>query len=158
MADIRSSTNSPASFGRRIGADVKYLVCREMCIPGKARVTLTFPLSPQQSSTWRQLFAQTRVQIPGAAPAAWNLSAKADPQYFSLSVTTASKIRAATFFPLQAGQVDNSAPQGFISTANGFSLKLKKSDLLVQPVATLKGLLVLDSGRAYEVAVPVVSP
>jgi DsbC/DsbD-like thiol-disulfide interchange protein len=155
IAPIHPPANSPAGSGGRIGAEVKYIVCREMCIPGKARVTLSSPSSPQQSSAWRQLFAQTRAQLPKAAPAAWSLSAKADPQHFSLFVRTASKVRAATFFPLQAGQVDNSAAQEFASTSYGFRLKLKKSDLLVQPLARLEGLLVFGPGRAYQIAVPV---
>lgn len=155
MAPIEQSASSPASSTPGIGADVKYIVCREMCIPGKARVTLSSPSSPQQSSVWRQLFEQTRARLPRAAPAAWKLSAKADEEHFILSVRTESQVHAATFFPLEAGQIENSAPQSFAATANGFRLKLKKSDLLVKPVATLKGLLVFGPGRAFEIAVPV---
>jgi len=154
MATIQPG-NSPASSTPAIGANVKYIVCREMCIPGRAHVTLASPSSPQQSSAWHELFEQTRAQIPRAAPAKWKLSAKADPEYFNLFVRTATKVDAVTFFPLEAGQIDNSAPQGFVSTADGFRLKLRKSDLLVKPVATLKGLLVLGLGRAFEIVVPV---
>jgi DsbC/DsbD-like thiol-disulfide interchange protein len=154
MASIERA-HSQASSPQAIGANVKYIVCREMCIPGGAHVTLASPSSPQQSSAWRQLFEQTRAQIPRAAPAKWKLSAKAGPEYFNLFVGTASKVDAVTFFPLEAGQIDNSAPQGFASTAAGFRLKLRKSDLLLKPVATLKGLLVLGLGQAFEIAVPV---
>lgn len=154
MASIQPAY-SPAGSTEAIGADVQYIVCREMCIPGSAHVTLASPSSQQQSSAWRQLFEQTGEQIPRAAPAKWKLSAKAGPESFDLFVRTASKVDAVTFFPLEAGQIDNSAPQSFVSTATGFRLTLKKSDLLVKPVATLKGLLVLGPGQAFEIAVPV---
>lgn len=154
MASIQPA-HSPEGSTEAIGANVKYIVCREICIPGRAHVTLASPSSPQQSSAWRQLFEQTGAQIPRAAPAKWKLSAKAAPEYFDLFVRTASKVDAVTFVPLESGQIDNSAPQGFASTADGFRLKLMKSDQLIKPVATLKGLLVLGPGQAFEIAVPV---
>jgi DsbC/DsbD-like thiol-disulfide interchange protein len=155
MASVEAPATPAASSTQEIGADVKYIVCREMCIPGMAHVALSSPASPQQSSAWRQLFEQTTAQIPRSAPGMWKLSAKSDPEYFNLFVRTASRVNAVTFFPLEAGQIDNSAPQGFTSTENGFRLKLKKSDLLVKPVPTLKGLLVFGPDHAFEIAVPV---
>jgi DsbC/DsbD-like thiol-disulfide interchange protein len=155
-----AARSMPAISTQAISADVKYIVCREMCIPGKAHLTLSSPSSAPQSSAqqfteWRQLFDQTRGQIPKPAPKAWKLSAKADKDHFILSVRTDSKAHAATFFPLEPGQIENAAPQSFASTASGFRLSLKKSDLLVKPITSLKGLLVLGPGRAYEIDAPV---
>jgi len=159
-----TASSTPAVSTPAISADVKYIVCREMCIPGKAHLTLSSPSSAQQSSAqqfaaWRQLFEQTRVQIPKPAPKAWKLSARTgtgkDGDHFILSVQTDSKVHAATFFPLEPGQIENSAPQSFAPAANGFRLSLKRSDLLVKPITSLKGLLVLGPGRAYEIAAPV---
>jgi DsbC/DsbD-like thiol-disulfide interchange protein len=163
VTPIDPSASSAASSTPAISADVKYIVCREMCIPGKAHVTLSSPSSTQQSSAqqsteWRQLFEQTRALIPKPAPKAWKLSARTDikdKDHFILSVQTDSKVHAATFFPLEPGQIENSAAQSFASTANGFRLSLKKSDLLVKPITSLKGVLVLGPGPAYEVAAPV---
>ena len=159
MTPIDRSASSAASSTPAISADVKYIVCREMCIPGKAHLTLSSPSSAQQFAAWRQLFEQTRAQIPGPTPKAWTLSARTgtgkDKDRFILSVRTESKVHAATFFPLEPGQIENSASQGFAATANGFRLSLKKSDLLVKPIASLRGLLVLGPGRAFEIGAPV---
>jgi hypothetical protein len=57
--------------------------------------------------------------------------------------------------PLDPGEVENSAPQVFAPLNHGFRLTLQKSNLLVKPIATLRGLIVLDSGSAFEVAAPV---
>jgi len=163
-----AASSTPAISTQAISADVKYIVCREMCIPGKAHLTLSSPSSGQQTSAqqfteWHQLFEQTRAQIPKPAPKDWKLSARTgsdtnkdkNSDHFTLSVQTDSKVHAATFFPLEPGQIENSALQSFAPTANGFRLSLKKSDLLVKPITSLKGLLVLGPGRAYEIAAPV---
>ena len=160
MTPIERSASSAENSTPVIAADVKYIVCREVCIPAKAHLTLSSPSSAQQSTLWRQLFEQTRTQIPGPAPKAWKLSArtradKNDKDHFILAVRTESKVHAATFFPAEPGQIENSAPQDFAVTADGFRLSLKKSDLLVKPITSLKGLLVLGPGRAFEISAPV---
>jgi DsbC/DsbD-like thiol-disulfide interchange protein len=171
MTPIQRAAGSTAGSTSAISADVKYIVCREMCIPGKAHVALSSPSSGQQVSAqqspaqqfseWRQLFEQTRAQIPKPAPKAWKFSARAETgkdknnDHFILSVQTESKVHAATFFPFEPGQIENSAPQTFAATGDGFRLSLKKSDLLVKPITSLKGLLVLGPGRAYEITAPV---
>jgi DsbC/DsbD-like thiol-disulfide interchange protein len=176
MTPIERAAGSTAGSTPAVSADVKYIVCREMCIPGKAHVALSSPSSGQQSSLqqssvqqssaqqfseWRQLFEQTRAQIPKPAPKAWKFSARAETgkdknnDHFILSVQSESKVHAATFFPFEPGQIENSAPQTFAATAGGFRLSLKKSDLLVNPISSLRGLLVLGPGRAYEIAAPV---
>jgi DsbC/DsbD-like thiol-disulfide interchange protein len=166
MTPIQRAAGSTAGSTSAVSADVKYIVCREMCIPGKAHVALSSPLSGQQVSAqrfseWRQLFEQTRAQIPKPAPKAWKFSARTETgkdknnDRFILSVQTESKVHAATFFPFEPGQIENSAPQTFAATGDGFRLSLKKSDLLVKPISSLKGLLVLGPGRAYEITAPV---
>ncbi|HEY6301922.1 MAG TPA: protein-disulfide reductase DsbD domain-containing protein [Terriglobales bacterium] len=162
MTPIERSASSAANSTPVIAADVKYIVCREVCIPGRAHLTLSSPSSARQLNQWHQLFEQTRTQIPGPAPKAWKLSARTgadnnnnNKDHFILSVRTESKVHAATFFPAEPGQIENSAPQGFAVTADGFRLSLKKSDLLVKPITSLKGLLVLGPGRAFDIAAPV---
>lgn len=44
-----------------IHADVEWLACKDLCVPGKAHLELTLPVSskPQALSTYAQLFQQT---------------------------------------------------------------------------------------------------
>lgn len=135
---------------------MKYIVCRDVCIPGKAHVTLSRPVSDDWAP-WRALFEQTRAQLPKPAPASWKVAAVSAKQHFILSVQATQHLSGASFFPLEPGQIDNSSPQDFAPTHNGFRLTLKKSDQLTKPITTLKGLIVLGPGRAFEVAAPVVS-
>jgi DsbC/DsbD-like thiol-disulfide interchange protein len=164
MAPIERAANSPAAAAvpvatLPIGADVRYVVCREVCIPGKAHLTLSLPAAggdpPADASEWHALFQQTRAQLPKAAPASWKVSAKQDKDHFMLTVRGAPEVKVASFLPLEADQIENSAGQVFMGSQTGFGLTLKKSEQLAKPVSTLRGLIVVGPGRAFEVAAPV---
>ena len=61
----------------------------------------------------------------------------------------------ATFFPLDADEIENAAPQPFsLARGGGFQLTLEKSQQLAKPVSVLRGLIVFPA-RAYEIAAPV---
>jgi DsbC/DsbD-like thiol-disulfide interchange protein len=151
MAPIRSPAKSAAAPVAGISADVKYVVCSEICIPGKAHLALSLPTS-NDLATRKTLFARTRARMPKAMPPDWRANATSDKNNFTLLVHGASRERSATFFPLTPGQIENSAPQRFESLADGFRLTLKKSDQFVAPARWLKGLLILGDGNSYEVA------
>ncbi len=141
-----------------LAADVSYLVCREICIPGKAHASLSLPLSggaSTQATQWQTLFQQTKAQLPKPALANWTVVARSSTDRFVLSVHTGTPVARVTFFPLEPNVVENSAPQEFAAAKTGFQLALKKSQLLTKPVAKLTGVLVLNGSRAYEIAAPV---
>jgi hypothetical protein len=124
-------------------------------------VTLPFPaagVTPKGAPGHRSLFEQTRGQLPKPLPAGWKVSVTQQNHHFLLSVRAGSQIiRGATFFPLEAGQIENSAPQAFIMTKSGFQLALRESNQLARPISVLNGVLLLDSGRAFELTAPVIS-
>jgi len=151
MAPIRSAAKSTAAPVTDISADVKYVVCSEICIPGKAHLTLSVP-TPNDLAARKALFERTRAELPKAMPPDWRANATSDKNNFTLLIHGASLEHSATFFPLTPGQIENSAPQKFESLADGFRLTLKKSDQFVAPARWLKGLLILGDGNSYEVA------
>jgi DsbC/DsbD-like thiol-disulfide interchange protein len=158
-APIERSEGAPVSSTTTIAAAVKYVVCREICIPGKAHLTLPLSatgLAEGQKSQWHALFEQTKVQIPKAAPAGWKVAADSNNENFILSVRTGRRMDSATFFPLESGEIDNSAAQVFAPNKDGFQLTLRKSDQLNKPLSNLRGLIVLGPGRAFEIAARVV--
>jgi DsbC/DsbD-like thiol-disulfide interchange protein len=156
MAPIERAASATAAAAIPVAADVKYVVCREVCIPGKAHLTLSLPAAggapPAGASQWHAIFESTRAQLPTSAPASWKISAASEKKYLVLSVQTETPVENATFFPLESGQIENSAPQTFRSTKNGFHLTIPESDQLVKPIWTLRGVLVLGPGRAYDIA------
>lgn len=138
-----------------LSANIRYLICREVCIPAKAQATLSVPTASGSAvASERELFRTTLENSPKAWPAGWKAQASDTGGFFLLSLEMGTSEPKATFFPLEEEQVDNAAAQGATSTPRGVQIKVKKSDQLRKPVSVLKGVVVLPNG-AYEVSAPV---
>jgi DsbC/DsbD-like thiol-disulfide interchange protein len=138
-------------------ADVKYIVCREICIPGKQHLSLVLSDSgAAQAKQWHDLFTQARAQLPRPLPGTWKITAESNGDKFELTVGGAGFTypNSATFFPQDPNVIDNSAPQGLGPFGKpGLRLTLKKSDQLSKQPERLRGVLVID-GRAYKIDSP----
>ena len=71
--------HAPSAIGDRsaeFGAEAKWLICREVCIPEHASLHLTLPVSSTTDVDQQhaQLFAKTDKLIPQPLPRAWNAS------------------------------------------------------------------------------------
>jgi DsbC/DsbD-like thiol-disulfide interchange protein len=153
-ADASFAAQGPA----QIGAEVKVLVCREMCIPGKAQVSLTLPVKaqpPVRDVQTAESFAAARKALPRPAPANWRISATDAKDSFVLFANVGRNVARADFFPLAESQVKDAASQQLVRTAGGFRLTLRKSDQLLKPIERLKGVLVLPGDRGYLIDVAV---
>ena len=145
----------------QLGAEVKVLVCREICIPGKAQLSLTLPIKsqpPVPDAQASDLFAAARKSLPQPAPRNWRFSVDDAKDSFVLSANLGHQVSQAVFFPLAESQIDNAAPQNLLPASAGFRLTLRKSDQLRKPTARLKGVLVLSAAQAYIIDVPLGSP
>ena len=136
-------------------AHVKWLACREICVPEKADVTLMLPVHParaKKSAAWEPLFAAASKALPKPLPLDWKAEAVATKDRFVLTLRTGKRISEAVFFPLEANQVENSSPQKVEPEDTGVRLTLIKSEQLLKPLASLKGVIVLSGGAAYLIA------
>jgi thiol:disulfide interchange protein DsbD len=148
---------SPAA----IGGEAKWLVCHEICIPGRARLSLALPVPPAdrgQVATWRQQIEAGRGRVPKPAPASWRPRVTAARDEFALTFTAAQPVKSATFFPIQVSQVKESAPQTVTIEGRGVTIRLKKSDQLVNEPKSLRGVVMLGSVEAYVVEALVAPP
>jgi thiol:disulfide interchange protein DsbD len=136
----------------KIAAQVKVLVCREMCIPGSAQLSLVLPVkseSPAPDARTRHLFIAARKSLPRPAPTNWKFKLDEEKGSFVLTANVGHEINQANFFPLAESQISNTAAQKLALTAAGFRLTLQKSDQLLKPIERLKGVLTFADGRAY---------
>ncbi len=141
-----------------VTANVTWLVCKDICIPAKAHVTLTLRARGAQrdkASSSSTLFVETEKSLPRTAPANWRITAISERDVFVLAVETGKRESAATFFPLEPEQIKNDAVQAATPFSRGVRLRLQKSDGLLKPIPVLRGVLVLGTGRAYKIAAPV---
>jgi thiol:disulfide interchange protein DsbD len=160
--DIRVAQNAP-SGPVALHAKADWLVCREVCIPGKAELEATRSISDGAGSSApvepdASLFARLGDRLPQAPPAAFKLGFQLAETGFRLTVLTGQKETQASFFPADENILDNPAPQKLTPTAKGLTLDLKKDPNLTNNPPQLRGVLELSNGRAYDIAAPAGAP
>jgi thiol:disulfide interchange protein DsbD len=139
-----------------IGAKVDWLVCREVCLPGKAELSATLqlvqgkPAVVSGSGVDAELFKRLAGTLPTQLPAGVKAVFQATQQGFRLGVETGHRESTAVFFPADQDILSNPAPQKVSPTAKGFVLDLQKDASLAANPAQLTGVLELTGGRAYE--------
>jgi DsbC/DsbD-like thiol-disulfide interchange protein len=152
MARIHSPGSAQIQGKVDLAANAKWLVCREICIPGKMRLSLTLPVQAAGKAPGparNQLFETARRRLPRPLPANWRVAASSEKDRFDLSIETGKPEAQAVFFPLAAEQIENSAPQIVTATKQGTRISLRKSEHLLKAVTTLNGVVVFSSGRAF---------
>jgi thiol:disulfide interchange protein DsbD len=157
---VHASSSYSVSAPVEFGVEVKWLVCREVCIPEQANLHLTLPASSAASLDRQhaQLFAKTDKLLPQPLPFGWKVSFTLAKDDFILNIRANKPIAQAEFFPLNPGQIDNPTVQKLQRSRTGATLTLKKSDLLVKPITVLRGILVMLGSPAYRIEAPVRQP
>ena len=152
IVPVHAEINLAAQPLAQLGAEIRVLVCREICVPGRTQLSLTLPIKSQPPAPdlrTQDLFAAARKEMPRPAPQNCKFSIDDAKDSFVLSANFGSQITQATFFPFAELQIDNSAPQTLQPLATGFRLTVRKSDRLLKPIERLKGVLVLPGNHAY---------
>ena len=144
-------------------ANVKWAVCRDVCIAGRAQLSLKLPVSSKaEAAPPKALFDRTRANLPRPAPRGWKTSAVSTKDSFVLTIrggATRIPMKAGVepgFFPLEKQQIENAAPQKFSASANTARFVLKKSEQLLKPVAVLNGVVSFGPGQSFFVEAPVI--
>ena len=152
--DLRaaSTAQKPISLAKAT-AHAHWLVCREVCLPGKAYLGLTLP--PQAGAATASLIADAIAREPVTLPAGYTVHISGTSDRLILATNTGKPEQAASFFPLDEFALRNAAEQGVTSTADGMQLTLERGDASDKIPARLQGVLELSDGRAYTIDAPV---
>ena len=149
----------PGGFGgagARFEARVAWLVCKEVCVPGEARLVLDLPVIAKtglQAAASRdaRLFEDMAQRTPDpASPLA--VQAYSRPGKVSLVFETPSGMQAissASYFPYAANLISPPAPQALMRTERGWRIDLVTTSDGATADGALDGLLWAD-GRALE--------
>ncbi len=150
----------------KVGAEVGWLMCREICVPGEAKLALELPQGDGAADSGvAGLFAAAEGAIPKAPEAlGWRVAA-ADLGGAAVRVQVAPKAAfpagaVLEFFPDTPEQVRHDAEQRTLAAGGGLGVDLPYSALAKGRVARLTGVAVVRDGSgkvvgAAEVDVPV---
>ncbi len=145
LADLKVPDTLPAG-GATISGKVRYLVCKDICIPEEADVSLTFGgESAGHPPAGAAAIERTRRALPIPLPGEAQYSV-AGPEKLALSATLEgfdlSRVKSARFFPFDWGHISNPAPQEFKVSGDRLDLAMVRGEAKSTPDA-LKGVLVL---------------
>ena len=151
---LLATLTPPATLGAgtvEIAADVDYLVCERVCIPGDAKLAVRVPAATDAarstaSPETERVFAEARSELPTPAP--WPVRFKSDGEVLRLALDApglrAETIRSTFFFPYDDMAVEHAAPQKVSVGEGGLTLELKRSALSTSPPTAANGVLVLE--------------
>ncbi len=147
----------PANGKAVLNAKVDWLVCREVCIPGKAQLDVERkamsapPISPSFVDADKQLIARLKDTLPKPLPPGMQSKFVPTAAGFSLTVLTGNREATAQFFPFDQNEIANAAPQVVTPLKNGVRIDIRKDENLQKAPGVLHGLVVLADRRAFEV-------
>jgi DsbC/DsbD-like thiol-disulfide interchange protein len=153
LTPVRANGPSTGGAAGQVAASVEWTVCSEVCLEGKARLSVSTP-APGSAAEQEKVLAGALARLPKPMPAAWRAHVEDTGSEFVLTVVTGRGESKATFFPETPEQVENDASQEIQSLRDGMRLRLRKSNGLLKPMGTLAGVLEIG-GKGYEIHAPV---
>ncbi|MHB1935653.1 MAG: protein-disulfide reductase DsbD family protein [Acidobacteriaceae bacterium] len=129
-----------------------FLVCSNVCIPGKAELEHTVPVTSQPGATnptTGRLFLAAERALPRALSLGVSVQVQQTKTAFVIRLTGKS-VRSAEFYPYDQNLIANAASQIVQPQSDGLWITVKKTQGLQQVPATLHGLLKLPDGTAYQ--------
>jgi thiol:disulfide interchange protein len=136
-------------------AEARWLVCKDVCIPGKAELSLRLPVrdTAQQDERWAAAFTRAHAQLPRVVD--WPARFSAGDGDFSLAVDAAELEGAEhiELFPLAGDLVAHSAPQRIERDGRTLRLSQALSPYFLQAPETVDAVLVIasETTRAYQI-------
>ncbi len=145
---LLSEIKTPASIEGpevTLKAEVGWLACKEICLPGEASVTLSLPVTaetPEADERNKDLFSVTRSHLPVTEPA-WGVKVESSWGKFKLQFAALAQLESAEFFPIEKRVVELSANQDFKKTKEGYELMLVRAKDFDKSIKQFQGVLVV---------------
>jgi len=140
----------------RIDAKVDWLVCREVCIPGKAHLGLNLTVVPGPTAPIEPVGAvgEALGLIPAPLPPDMKFTALGGKKDFVFTLTTGERETDAEFYPFDQEQIANAADQRVEPLSDGVRLRVARAPELTKLPTQIHGVLKLNDELAYEVTAP----
>jgi thiol:disulfide interchange protein DsbD len=146
-----------------IRADVNWLECRELCLPGGAELSLTLPVSSEQQldEQWIDSFASSREMLP-VKNKTWDFNSTRTDSSIIIRVRVPDKelssLEEMRFLPYDEGIYNNSKPQKIENADEGLVIEVMFADFKVRDPEEVSGILKIDlpdeGVEAVEINIP----
>ncbi|MDB6175580.1 MAG: dsbD [Chthoniobacteraceae bacterium] len=114
LVEITPPAQLPSTGSISLKANLHWLVCEKLCVPGEGDVSLDLPVAAEAAPANAELFAQWRAQLPKSTPFPFALQWETGAKEIKARLSGLPKEFKAEFFPLpgeaQVGQPAISEP------------------------------------------------
>ncbi|HUP55916.1 MAG TPA: thioredoxin family protein [Bdellovibrionota bacterium] len=157
----RVDVPSSASGTAKLGGTVKWLECREICIPGRGQVSLELPVKsgpPAPDTKWAPRFAKARLLVPARVPD-WKVEPRLSSTHATLTVrgSTPPKLAGAEFYPFEKDVLSVEKPKVTV-IEGGFTLEMPRQTNGIQSPESLSGVLTFRDPAGGRQAVELHAP
>jgi thiol:disulfide interchange protein/DsbC/DsbD-like thiol-disulfide interchange protein len=144
-----------------LDANISWLVCREVCIPGKAHLGLNLTVLPPGSPAapapaLTGALGEALTLIPKPLPPTAKVTVLGGQKYLYLTFTNGSKVKDAEFYPYDAEQIVDADDPALDHLRDGIRLHIQRAPELTKLPATLHGVIKLSDTESYEFTAPVI--
>ena len=152
LAEIYADESVQTGRSVTIGADISWLVCADVCVPGDAGVQIDLPVksSPAQTNTeLLEFFAEAGTELP-IKNIGWNFSASVNNNELTIRAEIPDwfkgELKDIYFFPYQTGFVRYSGSQTFQQSGSSYILTVPLEETNEAIPDTLTGVMFSESG------------
>ncbi len=143
-----------------LNARVSWLMCKEICIPGRASFSLTLPVRAVAAKNAAQAenFASARRQLP-VPVTLWRFSTEWQDDQVVLTATApagATPVETLDVFPVDKGLFTYMPAPAFVQDDQGFRVILRRENTVAEPPDRLRLVLVASPTLAADTAYPAV--
>ena len=140
-----------------VDALVDWLVCAQVCIPGKAHLGLNLTVGPAAAAVQPVgALGQALTLIPKPIPASDSVTVTGGKKDFVVTFKTGARETDAEFYPYDPDLIANAADQAVEPIPDGLRIRIPRAEDLTKLPTQLHGLLKLSDTVSYEFTAPVI--
>jgi thiol:disulfide interchange protein len=148
-----------------LDAHVRWLVCREVCIPGKAHLGINLNVAANAPvGAPVGALGEALSLIPKPLPSTMHFTVKGGRKDFVLTLNTGQGETDGEFYPADQDQIVNAAEQDITTLPDGIQLRIQRAEdsnklpehVIAKLPAELHGVFKINDKEAYSVSAPVV--
>jgi len=146
---VSTDVGSPVA----LAAKASWLVCKDICIPGKAELSLELPGAAEPGepdARWTRMFSEARAALPKAARD-WPAQFEVTDGTLRLAIESPAAVATGTdveFFPYAGDLVAHAAPQRFAVEGKQLLMSQATSPYGTGAPESVAGVLVVDAGSS----------